>query len=84
MSEEILYNKIYEKTADCGRTQFIRLLMDKERENQQLKDNWNRLREFILEEGFEINTREYDSLDVIDKNVILEKIQELQGSDSNE
>lgn len=84
MSEEILYNKIYEKTADCGRTQFIRLLMDKERENQQLKDNWNRLREFILEEGFEINTREYGSLDVIDKNVILEKIQELQGSDSNE
>lgn len=38
MSEEILYNQMYEKTADCGRTQFVRLLMDKERENQQLKE----------------------------------------------
>ncbi len=53
-------------------------------ENEQLKGNWNKLREFILEEGFEINTREYGSLDVIDKNVILEKIQELERSDRNE
>ena len=53
-------------------------------ENEQLKGNWNKLREFILEEGFEINTREYGSLDVIDKNVILEEMQELEGSDSNE
>ena len=51
---------------------------------KQLKDNWDKLREFILEEGFEINTREYGSLDVIDKNVILEKMQELEGSDSND
>lgn len=52
-------------------------------ENKQLKDNWDKLRELILEEGFEINTREYGSLDVIDKNVILEKMQELeQGSDN--
>ena len=51
-------------------------------ENKQLKNNWDKLRELILEEGFEINTREYGSLDVIDKNVILEKMQELeQGSD---
>ena len=47
MNEELLYNQMYEKTADCGRTQFIRLLMDKERENQQLKDNWNELMEDI-------------------------------------
>ena len=56
-----------------------------QQENEQLKDNWNKLRELILEEGFEINTREYGSLNVIDKNVIFEKMQELeQGSDSNE
>ena len=55
----------------------------REEEYKKLEDNWNKLREFILEEGFEINTREYGSLDVIDKNVILEEIQELeQGSDS--
>ena len=51
---------------------------------RNLKDNWDKLREFILEEGFEINTKEYGSLDVIDKNVILEKIRELEGSDINE
>ena len=37
MNEEILYNEIYEKTKDCGRTQFVKLLMDKERENQELR-----------------------------------------------
>lgn len=42
MNEELLYNQIYEKTKDCGRTQFVRLLMDKERENQQLKEQLER------------------------------------------
>ena len=50
-------------------------------ENQELKDNWVELKEFIKKEGFEINTREYGSLDVIDKYAIIEKMQELeQGS----
>lgn len=38
MNEELLYNQIYEKTKECGRTQFVKLLMDKERENKNLKD----------------------------------------------
>ena len=42
MDEELLYNQMYEETADCGRTQFIRLLMDKEREKQQLKEQLER------------------------------------------
>lgn len=33
-NEELLYNQLYEKTKDCGRTQFVRLLLDKERENK--------------------------------------------------
>ena len=37
MKEELLFNEIYEKTKDCGRTQFVRLLMNKEKENQELK-----------------------------------------------
>ena len=37
MENELLYNELYEKTQDCGRAQFVRLLMKKERENQQLK-----------------------------------------------
>ena len=40
MNEELLYNDIYEKTKECGRTQFIRLLMDKGREIKQLKENY--------------------------------------------
>lgn len=54
-------------------------------ENKQLKDNWDELKEYIKEEGSEVNTREYGSLDVISKDVMIEKMQELeQGSDSNE
>ena len=54
--EELLYNKLYEKTKDCGRTQFVRLLMDKERENKELKEQLqqkediiNKAREYIYE-----------------------------------
>lgn len=36
-NEELLFDELYEKTKDCGRTQFIKLLMQKERENQELK-----------------------------------------------
>ena len=54
---------------------------DLQQENKQLKDNWNKLRKYIKEEGFEINTREYGSLDVISKDIIIEKIHESEGSD---
>ena len=36
-NEEILYNEFYEKTKDCGRTQFVKLLMKQEEEKKQLK-----------------------------------------------
>lgn len=35
---ELLFDELYEKTKDCGRVQFINLLMEKERENRQLKE----------------------------------------------
>ena len=38
MNEELLYNQLYDKTKDCGRTQFVKLLMEKEIENKNLKD----------------------------------------------
>lgn len=44
---ELLFDKLYEKTKDCGRTQFIRLLMSKERENQQLKDRIDKAIEWV-------------------------------------
>lgn len=34
---ELLFDELYEKTKDCDRVQFINLLMEKERENQELK-----------------------------------------------
>lgn len=36
-NEDLLFNELYEKTKDCGRVQFINLLMAKERDNQELK-----------------------------------------------
>lgn len=36
-NDELLHNKLYEKTKDCGRTQFVKLLMGKEREIERLK-----------------------------------------------
>lgn len=38
MNEEILYNELYERTKEFGRTQFVRLLLDKEREIKELKE----------------------------------------------
>ena len=36
-NEKLLFDDIYEKTKDCGRVQFVELLMTKERENKELK-----------------------------------------------
>lgn len=36
-NEELLFDELYEKTKDCGRVQFVELLMTKERENKELK-----------------------------------------------
>lgn len=39
-NENLLFDEIYEKTKDCGRVQFVKLLMTKERENQELKQKY--------------------------------------------
>ena len=59
---ELLFNKLYEKTKYCGRNQFVNLLMQAERENKDLKRQ-------LLEEN-----RKYE--EVIDKlkNIINEMI----------
>lgn len=36
--EELLFDELHEKTKDCGRVQFVKLLMTKERENKELKE----------------------------------------------
>lgn len=34
-NEELLFDELYEKTKNCGRTQFIKLLMRKERQQKE-------------------------------------------------
>ncbi len=34
-NEELLFDKLYEKTKNCGRTQFIKLLMGKETQQKE-------------------------------------------------
>lgn len=63
MNEELLYNDIYEKTKECGRTQFVRLLMDKEREIKQLKNTINKAKDYI-------NTTEYSDIVGLNSNSI--------------
>lgn len=47
------------------------------KENKQLKDNWNKLKEYIVENNKTLCwTNNYDN--------ILGKMEELQGSDSND
>ena len=66
MNDELLFNEIYEKTKNCGRTQFVRLLMDKERENKELKEKLETSEkarkeaiEFINKELEEIGKHQY-------------------------
>lgn len=53
-----------------------------QQENQQLKDNWNKLRKWIVYNKHNENTEQHYL--VVDYGTLLGKMQELeQGSDSN-
>lgn len=53
------------------------------KENKQLKDNWNKLREWIIYNKHNENTEQHYL--VVDYGTLLGKMQELEeGSDSNE
>ena len=69
MSEELLYNQLYERTKLFDRTQFIKELMRLERENKQLKDQLQQRDEVIeeaikqiiyMQENEPSNSNEYD------------------------
>lgn len=57
MKDKLLYNQIYEKTKDCGRNQFIKLLMQKEIEVKELNRQLKYLRsgEYFNQLRFERN-----------------------------
>ena len=90
---ELLFDELYEKTKDCGRVQFINLLMEKERENQELKEQLDYLRsgEYLNQLRFErdmlqhvvdtngVPSEVYDYLDCTHRNTeLLEESQELK------
>ena len=52
---ELLFDELYEKTKDCGRVQFINLLMEKEREIKELKEQLETVRKKYK---FEAKTRD--------------------------
>ena len=52
-----------------------------QQENKQLKDNWNKLREFIVKEYYMYLPLEANTKSI---TILIDKMQELQGSDSNE
>ena len=58
---ELLFDELYEKTKDCGRVQFVRLLMEKERENQELKKQLEEKDDFINKlQGTKYRLDKYD------------------------
>ena len=65
---------------------------EKAKENKQLKDNWNKLKEYIREtklKEFEKSYgkrygRAFTQAEIVVCNMILDEMQELEGSDSNE
>lgn len=65
---ELLFDELYEKTKDCGRVQFINLLMEKERENQELK------------EKLEVGKEQYNDL-VEEKENLQEQLDYLRGGE---
>ena len=52
-----------------------------QQENQQLKDKWNKLKEFIVEEYYMYLPLEASRKSI---TILVNKMQELEGSDSND
>ena len=52
-----------------------------QQENQQLKDKWNKLKEFIVEEYYMYLPLEASTKSI---TILINKMQELEGSDSND
>ena len=55
-----------------------------QQENKQLKDNWNKLKEYCQDNSFMQNTREYGTLTVVDADELAIYMEELESGDSNE
>ena len=84
VKEQFIKGRILDDTKDYGRTQFIDEIYKLQQENKQLKDNWNKLKEYIKQEPTLYFYNDKLPFEVIIAKII-NKMQELeQGSDSNE
>lgn len=75
MSEELLYNQLYERTKDFGRSQFIKELMRLEREVKKSKEQLQR-KDSVIEEA--IKYMELISLDKTDKYITIKDYEEYE------
>lgn len=64
MSKELQYNKIYEKTKDFGRSQFVREIQMQINENRQLQQENKQLKEELYEAQRQNNELEQDGQDI--------------------
>ena len=86
IKEQFIKDRILDDTKDYGRSQFVDKIYTLQQEKEQLKDNWNKLKEHLKENISEERSSEnlwlmgcYD-----EDKLILEKMEELeQESDSN-
>ena len=86
-NEELLFDELYEKTKDCGRAQFIKLLMRKETQQKEFikyleeeKDRLARECSNIYEDSLG-HTRLVNEDKFNEVNDILQKYKEIIGDD---
>lgn len=81
---EYLNDMQYDDTTNKLCLDDLEYIKKLEQENKQLKDNWNKLKEYL--KSFDIKSlheyMEHNLADTLES--ILNKMQELEGSDSNE
>ena len=85
----ISYNKksnyefeLSEERAKCIANKYDSLTEKLQQENKQLKDNWNKLKEFIVKEYYMYLPLEANTKSI---TILIDKMQEIeQGSDSND
>ena len=88
IKEQFIKGRILDDTKDYGRTQFVDEIYTLLQENKQLKDNWNKLKEYCKENTLCYEVGDDENTKLIGSRIhglnVLDKMQEIEGNDSNE